>query len=166
VDHAEVLGGQSDRIVRFSLAKGEAAMVTQNDEAQVKTAAGIVWFIAGLNLLVGLAATILQIELLLNLGFGWYSIVFGLILVVLGFFVSRRSVIALILAIVIFAVDALLGVSAVIAAGGRPAVGGFVFRAMLIYFMIRAVGSMRRLNRGAPAPSVQSPSMSAESAEK
>src|SRR5574341_2042809 len=137
-------------------------MNTQNDEAQAKTAAGIVWFIAGLNLLVGLAATVLQIQLLLSLGFGWYSIVFGVIFLALGFFVQRRSAIALILAIVIFTLDALLGIVGTIAAGGSPAIGGLVFRALLIYAMIRAVGSLRRLNQPASAPPAPAPPMSAD----
>ena len=114
-------------------------------ESRFKGAYGIVFFVAGLNLFLGLLAWLFQVEFLLDIGIGFYSIIFGLVFLVLGFFVKRRSAVALILAIVIFVLDALLG----LLAGGASYVSGLVVRAILIIPMVQGVGAIRALKQQA-----------------
>jgi glucose dehydrogenase len=96
-----------------------------------------------LNLFLGLIAWLFQVEFLQDIGIGFYSIIFGLVFLVLGFFVKRRSAVALILAIAIFALDALLG----LLAGGASYATGLVVRVILIIPMVQGVGAIRALKQ-------------------
>ncbi|MDD1444172.1 hypothetical protein MEO93_28300 [Dolichospermum sp. ST_sed3] len=69
---------------------------------------GIIYFIAGLNIVLGFIALIFQVEFLQTLGFGIISVAIGFIFLVLGFFTQRRSRIALIVAVIIFGLDCAL----------------------------------------------------------
>jgi len=71
-------------------------------QTKLKSAYAIVFFIAGLNLVLGLVSVLFDVEILQQLGIGLGSIFFGLAFLVLGFFVKRKSGLALILAIVLF----------------------------------------------------------------
>ena len=51
---------------------------------------GIVYFIAGLNIVLGFLALIFQVEFLQTLGFGIISVALGFIFLVLGFFTQRH----------------------------------------------------------------------------
>jgi hypothetical protein len=118
-------------------------------ETRVKTAAGVVYFVAGLNLLLGIAAVVFQIQLLKQMGIGLFSILYGLVFVVLAFFVSRRSNLALILAIIILALDALLGVYLAITGDYTPSTAGFLARIVLMIPMFQGVGAIRQLKQQA-----------------
>ncbi|MCA9659596.1 MAG: hypothetical protein KC486_14720 [Myxococcales bacterium] len=114
-------------------------------QAQMNSAAGIAFFIAGLNVLLGVIAMATESQLLAELGLGWGSIVFGAIFLGLGFGIRKGSLIALIAAIALFALDGVLGLWWVIEAGGRPGVGGIVFRVFLIVAMAKAIGAAKTL---------------------
>ena len=113
--------------------------------ARMRGAAGIAFFIAGLNVLLGAIAMATESHLLAELGLGWASIVFGAIFLGLGFGIRKGSLIALIAAIVLFALDGVLGLYWVIEAGGRPGVGGLVFRVFLVLAMAKAIGAAKEL---------------------
>ncbi|MCX4240330.1 hypothetical protein [Paraliomyxa miuraensis] len=109
----------------------------------MKSAAGIVFFIAGLNLVLGLVAELGRVEFLLALGLGWIAVAVGVVFGALGFATLRGSVVALWIAIVLFAIDGLLGVFAAMEAGGTPPMGGIVFRVFIIVAMVKAAISAK-----------------------
>ncbi|MBA3073292.1 MAG: hypothetical protein FP831_06835 [Anaerolineae bacterium] len=118
-----------------------------NPETKVNTAAGLIFFVAGLNLVLGIIGLLTRSEFLATLGIGWYSVLFGAFFLVMGFLVKKRSMVALILSIVVFSLDALLGVVGSVAMGGSAAIGGFVFRLFLIILMAQGVGAIRALKK-------------------
>jgi hypothetical protein len=67
-----------------------------------------IYIIAGFNIVLGFIAILFQVEFLQTLGFGIISVAFGFIFLVLGFFTQRRSLVALIFALVIFGLDCVL----------------------------------------------------------
>jgi len=69
---------------------------------------GIIYFIAGLNIVLGAVSLIFQVEILATLGFGIISIGVGLIFLLLGFFTQRRSLVALIVAVILYGLDCAL----------------------------------------------------------
>ncbi|MBA4385409.1 MAG: hypothetical protein C0410_11785 [Anaerolinea sp.] len=123
-----------------------------NPETRVKTAWGIIFFIAGLNLLLGIIGLLTQSELLASLGIGWYSLVFGGFFLIMGFLVKKLSKVALILSIVIFSLDALIGIIGSIALGGSPAIGGLLVRIILIIPMVQGVGAITALKKPSVPP--------------
>ena len=125
-----------------------------NPETKVGTAAGIIFFVAGLNLLLGIIGLLTRSEFLATLGIGWYSIIFGAFFLVMGFLVKKRSMVALILSIVVFSLDALVGVIGSVAMGGSPAIGGLVFRVFLIIPMVQGVGAITALKKTSAPPSM------------
>ncbi|MCH9687141.1 MAG: hypothetical protein K0V04_37240 [Deltaproteobacteria bacterium] len=109
----------------------------------LKSAAGIVFFIAGLNIVLGLVAEFGEIQFLLALGLGWVAVGVGVVFAALGFATLKGSVAALWIAIVLFGADALLGLYGAVEAGGQPSVGGLVFRVFLIAAMVKAALAAR-----------------------
>ena len=76
--------------------------------AKLAQSFGIIYFIAGLNIVLGFIALIFQVGFLQTLGFGIISVAIGFIFLVLGFFTQRRSLIALIIALIIYSLDTVL----------------------------------------------------------
>lgn len=111
-------------------------------------ARGIVYFIAGLNLLIGIVTLLLDVEVLLELGFGIGSIAFGLVFLFLALMVHLRgSWVALVTAIVFFSIDALATVGFSIAEGHSPGIGGLIFRGFLIAGMVRGVPALYQMKQ-------------------
>jgi hypothetical protein len=116
-------------------------------QARLKAAYAITYFIAGLNLVLGIIATLFQVEILLELGIGFYSILFGLVFLVLAIFVQRRSLAALIIAIVIFIIDGVLGFVFSIMAGATPSTTGLLGRVILLIPMFMGIGAIKALKK-------------------
>lgn len=114
-------------------------------ETRWKAAYGIVYFVAGLNMILGFVSYFLNVEFLQQIGIGFGSILFGLVFLLLGFFVQRKSNLALILAIIIFALDGLLGIVLAAAQGYTPGVGGIIARIILLVPMVQGVGAIKTL---------------------
>jgi hypothetical protein len=114
-------------------------------QSQLKTAYGMVYFVAGLNLVLGLVSFLFNVEFLQQIGIGFGSIIFGLVFLVLGFFVQRKSTVALILAIVIFAFDGILGIFLAASQGYNPGAGGIIARIFLIIPMFQGIGAIKAL---------------------
>ena len=145
------LAGTELRVTRNGIPLPGSA---SNPETKVGTAAGIIFFVAGLNLLLGVISLLTRSEFLASLGIGWFSIIFGAFFLVMGFLVKKRSMVALTLSIVVFSLDALVGVIGSIAMGGAPAIGGLVFRVFLIIPMVQGVGAITALKKPSAPPSV------------
>jgi|GEM_PF-1075340 len=70
-------------------------------EVKLAISVNAIYLIASLNIILSILAVVLRIDLLLVLGFGIISGIVGIILFVLGIFTKRRSLAALILALII-----------------------------------------------------------------
>lgn len=117
-----------------------------SDPAQrVKVAAGVVWFIAALNIVLGLVVIFLNIELLARLGIGWAAVIEGALYAVLAFFVGRRSALALGLAIALFALDSVVWIAMIVQSHGSSGGGGIVMRIVLFLPMLRGFRALKEL---------------------
>ena len=116
-------------------------------ESRLKVAAGVILFIVGLNILLGLIAVFFQVDFLLQLGLGWFSVIFGLVFLFLGIFTQRRSQVALIIAIVLFGLDGLLGIVGAVMAGYAPSIPGLFMRILLLIPMIQGVSAIKQLKQ-------------------
>ncbi len=114
-----------------------------------KSAAGLVYFLGGLNLLVGIAATA-GVEFLVNLGLGPITAGLGALYLVLAVFTGRGSRAALAVAMAIFGIDGVLSLVSVVSAGGHLPVGALVFRVSILMGLGRTFAAMGN----APAPAV------------
>lgn len=114
-------------------------------QTKMKNAYGMVYFVAGLNLVLGLVSFLFNVEFLQQIGIGFGSILFGLVFLALGFFVQRKSTVALILAIVIFALDGIVGFFLAVSQGYNPGSGGIIARIFLLIPMIQGVGAIKAL---------------------
>ena len=114
-------------------------------QSRLRTAYILLYLLAGLNLVLGVAAELFRFDFLLAMGMGPVSIIFGLVMLVLGVFVQRRSRLALVLAIAILAIDGLAGVALAVTQGYPPSIAGFVVRLLLIVAMFPGLGAIREL---------------------
>lgn len=135
--------------------------------------ASSIYFAAGLNIVLGLIAYIFQVKFLQTLGFGILSAAIGLLFLVLGFFTQRRSLFALILAVLLFSLEGitvlLLGLGMLLnafsAVNSLHEMGEFLqSQAILIgvlagWFvlciswpiqMLKGVGAIKKLKQGTP----------------
>ena len=115
-------------------------------EVQISAAYGVMFFIAALNLALGLVAELGHVGVLQRFGLGWPSVGFGALFVVLGVLVWKaRSRIALVLGIVIFAVDGVVGIYHAMELMGpnhSPPMGGIIMRVFLLLPMINGVKAL------------------------
>jgi len=114
-------------------------------QTKLKNAYGMVYFVAGLNLVLGFISFLFNVEFLQQIGIGFGSILFGLVFLALGFFVQRKSSVALILAIVIFALDGIVGVFFAASQGYNPGSGGIIARLFLLIPMVQGLGAIKTL---------------------
>lgn len=114
---------------------------------RLKLAYQTLYFIASLNLFLGVITLFFQIEFLQMLGVGGYSVVFGLVFMALAFFTQRESSLALIIAVILFALDGIVGFIGTILAGHNPGVAGLFVRVLLIIPMIQGIGAIKALKQ-------------------
>lgn len=101
-------------------------------ETIFKTSCGFIFFLGGLNIIIGLAVFIFEIEFLSQAGMGGYSILAGVVMCVLGYFVTKKSRIALAAAVGLFILD---GVLNTILAQAGPRTNFAVLGARIIFIM-------------------------------
>jgi hypothetical protein len=97
---------------------------------------GALFIIAALFLFLGLGATLHLPPFEPPYGNGWPYIVAGLIFIVLGIFVVRRSLITLGIAIALYAIPTLIGLL-------NGDVTGLFIRIILIFFLVRGFIALR-----------------------
>jgi hypothetical protein len=108
---------------------------------RVKQAYTVIFIIGGFNLLLGIAGIFMETELMSLLGAGWGTAVFGIFLLALGWLTKARlSQPALITAIVMYLADSLLGIIAIISAGGTPGAASIIIR--IIFIAVMAQGAI------------------------
>jgi hypothetical protein len=116
-------------------------------EQRVRNAAYMLYFLAGLNTLLGVVAMLINSELLEGMGVGLGNILFGAVVAVLGFFTYRRSRVATVLAILLYAADSFYTLASYGESGRSPPAAGFVFRIYIIYALVQAVKASGELAR-------------------
>jgi hypothetical protein len=99
------------------------------------------YIIGALTLLLGVIAELGRVEVLLQLfGSGWVVAVEGLVLLALGYFTMRGSLVALGIAIALYALDA---ISSVLLGGIR----GIWIRLLVLFFLVQGFIALRELKR-------------------
>lgn len=128
---------------------GKPVTGSDSDPLQIwKNAYQLIMFLGGLWLVLGTLAELFEVNLLLNLGVGIFSALTGLILLGLGYMAMKRSLTALYLAIGLYGLDGVLGFIAIISQEGRtPGVGGFVVRALFLWYMIQGIPALQQIKR-------------------
>jgi hypothetical protein len=117
---------------------------------QVKAAAGVTYFIGGLNAVLSLLAVFAKVSFLQQLGMGWITLGFGALFLVLGFGVSKRLQIALGIAVVLFLLDSVLSIATWVSYSsghGTPPIGAIVMRVALMLPMFKGFGAIAELKR-------------------
>jgi len=116
---------------------------------QIKLAAGLLYFVAGLSALLGILG-LAGVRFMRDLGFSWPSLVAGVVLAVLAFVgVKYRSRAAFGVAAGIIALD-MIATFALTAGVGRVPFAAIFFRVLIIAAVIRAikaVGDVRELEK-------------------
>jgi hypothetical protein len=127
------------------LRNGQPLPGSAADPAQrVGAAAGMIFFVAALNALLGLVAVAFNVQFLQSIGLGIGSLFVGAIYGALGYFVKQRSVVALGLAVGLFVLDG-LAMLAFQPPGRTPPVGGLVARIFLLIPMIMGFPALQAL---------------------
>jgi len=109
----------------------------------IKLAYWILFILGGLNLVIGLAALIFNVGLLLQAGVGIVTILTGLIFLTLGYFVMQRKIWALYIAIALFVLS---GIWAYIYTASTPSgnvLCALMFRFLLIIPLYRAIAAIK-----------------------
>lgn len=113
---------------------------------RAKQAYTIIFVIGGFNLLLGIAGIFVETDLMSLLGAGWGTAVFGIFLLILGFLVKQyHSQPALITAIVMYLADSLLGMAAIISAGGNPSIASIIVRVLFITGMVQGMKALNEI---------------------
>jgi hypothetical protein len=108
----------------------------------VDYASNAIYFIGISSAGVGVLSLFMRIQILEPMTFGWPYILFGSLFLVLGFFTRKRSMPALILAIVIYLVDGILGVLIILAAlttGSYILIGNSFMHLVLLMAMANGI---------------------------
>jgi hypothetical protein len=120
---------------------------TSDPEQRVRNAAYLLYFLAGLNTLLGVVSLVFDIPALNEFSMGIDSILFGGLVAVLGFFTYRRSRVAPILAIILYVIDAIYTVVTIAGAGRTPPVAGIFIRIAIIYTLVQGAKAAGELVR-------------------
>ncbi|MDT4966138.1 MAG: hypothetical protein QOJ64_875 [Acidobacteriota bacterium] len=115
---------------------------------QLKVAYGVIFFIAGLNIVLGLIAVLTDTQFLTGrYGIDWTTIVFGVVFLLLGFLVKGRSMVALAVAVALFLASGIWAIYIIgqaIPHESMPA-GGIFMRIFLLIPMFKGFGAIRDL---------------------
>jgi hypothetical protein len=143
VQLAKTFTGYELRVLR----NGQPLAGSASDpEARLKTAYNVVFFVAGLNIVLGLVAWAFQVAFLQSMGIGLVSAIFGAGFLVLGYLIRHKSMAALVIAIAVFTLDGILGI---VLFGAPWNIG----RIALLVPMIQGVGAVRAIKKQEERPS-------------
>jgi hypothetical protein len=127
---------------------------------QVKAAAGVTYFIGGLTCVVSLIAIAAKVDFLLQLGMGTITFGAGVLYLGLGYGVSKRSRIALGIAVTLFILDSLASFytwASYNTGHGTPPIGAIFFRVALLIPMFKgfgAIGALKRRDAALPSAKI------------
>ena len=121
--------------------------IMSDPQTKLKSAYVIVFFVAYLNIILGVISLLFQVEFLQNLGFGLVSAFIGLVFLALGFFVKRRSTIALVIAIALFILGGVVSFVSYASQGYGANTGGLFARIYLLIPMVKGLGAIKALKQ-------------------
>lgn len=111
---------------------------------------GVIFFIAGLNIVLGLIATLAENSFLTTeIGVDWTNIAFGVVFLILGLLVRRRSAVALAFAIALFIAGTIwtfYAISQLMPSRTPPIGPGIFVRVLFLVAMAQGFGAIRELN--------------------
>jgi len=114
----------------------------QDPRTQIKLAAGMLYFVAGLSALLGILG-MAGVKFLAFLGFSWPSLLAGVVLAVLGFVGIRyRSRLAFAAAAALMVIDMIVALALTIDTQGRLPTTGIVIRVLIIIVVFRGIKSV------------------------
>jgi hypothetical protein len=116
----------------------------------IKHATHVLYFIAGLNVLLGVIAGAFPVAILAKLGIGWANVVEGIVYAGLGYGTSKRSAVALGLGMGLFGLDTVFVIAGSFGSSSSP-VGGLLMRAVLFVPLVKGLRGMTDLRRRVPA---------------
>jgi hypothetical protein len=123
----------------------------ENDDAKSQThinnAYEIVYFIAFINIFFGILSFFVKISYLEPFNLGIYNVLFGLIFLLLGYFVQRKSAPALVLALLILILDGFAGIILAIRSGSYLVIGSLLARIYFITPMVMGVDAILAIKR-------------------
>ena len=132
------------------LCDGKPVRGSASDPNQrLKVAYRLVFFVAALSTIAGVLASLFRVGFLVNMGVNYESIIAGAVLFVLGWFVKRRSMVALGLAVFLFALDGILSALHARVNGHGPPTGALIARIFMLIPMIQGFGAIRALKADA-----------------
>lgn len=112
-------------------------------QARVRYAYIALYIVGGLTVLLGLIAELARIDVLMQiLGSGWLVAAEGAVMVALGYFTMRGSLIALSIAIALYAIDAIASLL-------LGAISGLWLRLLVLALLVRGFLALRELKRRA-----------------
>jgi hypothetical protein len=141
---------------------GEEAMARQSSDSGKKSLCMILYLYGVFNIIIGLVPLLFNVEILRDLGLGIIQIIAGVIFVILGYFVGKKSLIALITAIIIVLGDLASIVYSFIANGFPSSViAGITFGVIIhIYILsalipgIRAIIHLKKSDKISPSDTI------------
>lgn len=116
---------------------------------RVKQAAYVLYFIAALNIVLGLVTELGAVELLRAVGVGWASVVEGSLYAVIAWRAKKGSRVALVLGITLFGLDTLLLIVSALQSSHSPSMGGLVARLFFFMPLIKGLQGARELRAAA-----------------
>lgn len=128
-------------------AQSAQASLVLSSRIDCSSAAFSVFFVAIINLLLGILAITIKSEVLTEMGVGTVQLVFGGLMAVLGIFVLLHSKGALALALLVFVGDTLFLFFGSIAVGGIPPIIPLIIRVFLIVWMASGFSAMGQISR-------------------
>lgn len=103
------------------------------------------YLVGSLNVMLWVFSLLGEVEFLQRMGINLYSAFFGLLLLLCAFFVQRKSVAALIVAIAALSLDALAGLVMGLLFGGSVNVVGIVVRGVFVAALISGIKATMQL---------------------
>lgn len=118
---------------------------------KLKSAYILIYIIGGTDFLLGLLAVLLHSEMLRGFGFSWFSMIVGAVFLELGLLTQRRSKAALIIAVILYAIDAWLSLMALEMIGGYDS-SSLLVHTLFIIPMILGIGAIDKLKKEEKQP--------------
>ena len=134
------------------LINGEVIAGSPSDPAiQLKQVVNYTIGFGSLSLIVGLIAELFAINILLNIGIGMGSIIFGAILIGLAFGVKRESMAALVLIFGLICLD-IIGTFWLSAGSTGNPTNGILIKVFFLIFLFKGFGAIKQLKKKGKSP--------------
>ena len=134
----------------LSAKTGETHLKGSNADpvAKWKNALILLYIIAGCTIVFGAVVEIFQIQILQEMGIGWISAGFGAVYLILALLSQKKIVVAMIIAVILYAADALLTLGYFAAQSSSTYnVSGMVVRIFIFLYLARGVSGLLEMKK-------------------